>query len=434
MTENVDTYDSKVDDVPTVNAIFMEKMSHVGSINEDDVGPSYDSDSISKTSDDNGNNSCIFDKLTQMASKQYGLGPKVQTLTFRHISSGLIPNSVPSTSINLPTKKDFDILFQLRFDKYFKPSSSVVSLTISVATLPKDTSEKPVSTRRQIATDAMWYYFHAFLMKVKPKSYREAIKESSWIEAMQEEIYKFERLQNKARLIAKCYRLEEGIDSEDSFALVVRIFIAYTAHKYMMVYQMDVKTAFLNGILKEEVYISQPEGFVKQDHQNHVFRLNKALYGLKHAPQACLENSDDVDTPMVEISKLDEDPQRTQADPTRYRSMVGSLMYLTAISLMAQQPMRSKGELCPSDKRVAVSVSNLMINPDEIHAEPLFNITLDIQSMPHKISEEELVEKLKFVARGEPKGKPTFGMPIPKFGAFTLGRGQGKGYMRKGGL
>ncbi|GJW37988.1 retrovirus-related pol polyprotein from transposon TNT 1-94 [Tanacetum coccineum] len=98
-------------------------------------------------------------------------------------------------------------------------------------------------------------------------------------------------LKNKARLVAKGYFQEEGIDFEESFALVarikaIRIFIANAAHKNMIVYQMDVKTAFLNGVLREEVYVSQPKGFVDQDHPNYVYRQKKALYGLKQAPRA----------------------------------------------------------------------------------------------------------------------------------------------------
>ncbi|GKD72082.1 retrovirus-related pol polyprotein from transposon TNT 1-94 [Tanacetum coccineum] len=85
--------------------------------------------------------------------------------------------------------------------------------------------------------------------------------------------------------------MEEGIDFKESFAPVarleaVRIFLAFAAHKNMIVYQMDVKTTFLNGILREEVYVSQPDGFVDPDNPNHVYRLKKALYGLKQAPRA----------------------------------------------------------------------------------------------------------------------------------------------------
>nr|GFA01953.1 retrovirus-related Pol polyprotein from transposon TNT 1-94 [Tanacetum cinerariifolium] len=98
-------------------------------------------------------------------------------------------------------------------------------------------------------------------------------------------------LKNKARLVAKGYRQDEGIDFEESFAPVarieaIRIFIANAASKNMTIYQRDVQTAFLNGELKEEVYVSQPEGFVDPDHLTHVYRLKKALYGLKQAPRA----------------------------------------------------------------------------------------------------------------------------------------------------
>ncbi|GJR94537.1 retrovirus-related pol polyprotein from transposon TNT 1-94 [Tanacetum coccineum] len=93
-------------------------------------------------------------------------------------------------------------------------------------------------------------------------------------------------LKNKARLVAKGYRQEEGLDFEESFALIarleaIRIFLANAASKNMTVYQMDVKTAFLNDELKEEVYVSQPKGFIDPDRPHHVYRLKKALYGLK---------------------------------------------------------------------------------------------------------------------------------------------------------
>ncbi|GKE78679.1 retrovirus-related pol polyprotein from transposon TNT 1-94 [Tanacetum coccineum] len=98
-------------------------------------------------------------------------------------------------------------------------------------------------------------------------------------------------LKNKARLVAKGYCQEEGIDFEESFGQVtrleaIRIFFVYAAYMNMIVYQMDVKTALLNGILREEVYISQPDGFVDQDNPNHVYKLKKALYGIKQAPRA----------------------------------------------------------------------------------------------------------------------------------------------------
>ncbi|GKD93214.1 retrovirus-related pol polyprotein from transposon TNT 1-94, partial [Tanacetum coccineum] len=99
------------------------------------------------------------------------------------------------------------------------------------------------------------------------------------------------QLKYKARLVAQGFRQEERIDFEESFAPVarieaIRIFVANAAHKNMTIYQMDVKTAFLNGKLEEEVYVSQPEGFVDQDNPSHVYKLKKALYGLKQAPRA----------------------------------------------------------------------------------------------------------------------------------------------------
>ncbi|GKC23652.1 retrovirus-related pol polyprotein from transposon TNT 1-94 [Tanacetum coccineum] len=126
---------------------------------------------------------------------------------------------------------------------------------------------------------------------------------------------------------------EEGINFEESFSLVarieaIRIFIANAANKNMTIFQMDVKTAFLNGQLKEEVYVSQPEGFVDQDNPSHVYKLKKALYSLKQAPRVWYDML--LDTPIVEKSKLDEDLQGKLVDATLYRDMIRSLMYLTS--------------------------------------------------------------------------------------------------------
>ncbi|GJZ34817.1 retrovirus-related pol polyprotein from transposon TNT 1-94 [Tanacetum coccineum] len=124
---------------------------------------------------------------------------------------------------------------------------------------------------------------------VKPKNFKTAVSKACWFEAMQDEIHEFDQLQ--VRLVANGYRQEEGIDFKESFAPValieaIRIFIANAASKNMTIYQMDVKTIFLNGELKEEVYVSQPEGFVDPDHPTYVYHLKKALYGLKQAPRA----------------------------------------------------------------------------------------------------------------------------------------------------
>nr|GFA11015.1 retrovirus-related Pol polyprotein from transposon TNT 1-94 [Tanacetum cinerariifolium] len=158
---------------------------------------------------------------------------------------------------------------------------------------------------------------------MESKNVKEAMTDPAWIDSMKEELLQFKRLdvwvlvsapdnispltlkwlfknkhdeeqtviRNKSRLVVRGYRQEEGIDFEESFAPVsrmeaIRIFLAYAAHKSFTVFQMDVKTAFLHGSLKEDVYVCQPEGFIDADHPSHVYKLKKALYGLKQAPQA----------------------------------------------------------------------------------------------------------------------------------------------------
>nr|GEY81991.1 hypothetical protein [Tanacetum cinerariifolium] len=149
---------------------------------------------------------------------------------------------------------------------------------------------RPVSTKLQLHEQALFCYYDAFLTSVEPKTYKEALTQSCWIEAVKlDELGGI--LKNKARLVARGYHQEEGIDFEESFAPVarleaIRIFLAYAAHKNMVVYQMDVKTAFLNGNLREDVYVSQPDGLVDPDNPNHVYKLKKALYGLKQGPRA----------------------------------------------------------------------------------------------------------------------------------------------------
>ncbi|KAJ9542267.1 hypothetical protein OSB04_028773 [Centaurea solstitialis] len=165
--------------------------------------------------------------------------------------------------------------------------------------------------------------FACFVSKNEPKKVSDALTDPFWVEAMQDELLQFERnnvwtltslptgksaigtkwvfrnkkdengvvVRNKARLVAQGYCQEEGIDYEETFALVarlevIRIFLAYAAHRGFKVYQMDVKSAFLNGKLKEKVYVKQPPGFHSEKYPNHVYFLDKALYGLKQAPRA----------------------------------------------------------------------------------------------------------------------------------------------------
>nr|GEY20801.1 retrovirus-related Pol polyprotein from transposon TNT 1-94 [Tanacetum cinerariifolium] len=184
-------------------------------------------------------------------------------------------------------------------------------------------SSQSVRTRCQLESDAEMCMFALTVSQTKPKNIKEAMADSAWIESMQEELHQFDRLdvwelvdrplctnvinlkwrwknkrgeentviRNKSRLVAKGYAQKEGIDFEESFAPVarleaVRLFIAYAAHKSFIVYQMGVKTTFLYGPLKEEMYVNEPDGFVDPYHPDKVYRLKKALYGLKQAPRA----------------------------------------------------------------------------------------------------------------------------------------------------
>ncbi|GKA52164.1 retrovirus-related pol polyprotein from transposon TNT 1-94 [Tanacetum coccineum] len=219
---------------------------------------------------------------------------------------------------------------------------------------------RPVSTRLQLHEQVLLCYYDAFLTSIEPKTYKDALTHSCWIKAMQEELHEFEHLevwelvprpdkvmvitlkwiykvkldelggilQNKARLVARGYRQEEGINFEESFAPVVRledvrIFLVFAAHMNMIVYQMDVKTAFLNGILREEVYVSQPDGFVDPDNPNHVYRLKKALYGLKQAPRAWYD--------LLSSFLLSQGFSKGMVDPTFFISRKGKDILLVQI-------------------------------------------------------------------------------------------------------
>ncbi|GKB00009.1 retrovirus-related pol polyprotein from transposon TNT 1-94, partial [Tanacetum coccineum] len=201
----------------------------------------------------------------------------------------------------------------------------------------------------QLHEQALFCYYDAFLTAVEPKMYKDALTQALKLDELGG------ILKNKARLVARGYRQEEGIDFEKSFAPVARleaikIFLAFAAHMHMVVYQMDVKTAFLNSNPRKEVYVSQTDGFVDKDNPNHVYKLKKAVYGLKQSPRACprgifinqskyaleslkkygFDSCDPVDNPMVEKSKLDEDKEGKAVDPSHYRGMIGTLLYLTA--------------------------------------------------------------------------------------------------------
>nr|GEY62769.1 hypothetical protein [Tanacetum cinerariifolium] len=209
-----------------------------------------------------------------------------------------------------------------------------------------------VRTRGQLANTCL---FSCLLSFIKPANVVEALRDANWISAMQEELDQFTRLknkkdksslviQNKARLVAVGYSQQEGIDYDETFASVgrieaIRLFLAYAAHKDFTIFQMDVKTTFLNGILKVEVYVGETSGFVSKQYPDHVYALDKALYGLKQSPQAWYDvlsqfliesGFQKVPTPMVEQAKLKLNLVGKPVDHTDYRSMIGSLMYVTS--------------------------------------------------------------------------------------------------------
>nr|GFB30948.1 hypothetical protein [Tanacetum cinerariifolium] len=170
----------------------------------------------------------------------------------------------------------------------------------------------------------------------EPKNIKEAMADSAWIKAMQEELHQFDKLQ------------EEGIDFEESFTPVARleavqIFIAYAAHKSFLIFQMDVKTAFLNCPLKEEQAprawydelskFLTSKGFTKglQIHQSPsgIF-INQAKYTLEILHKHGMDKGQSIGTPMATKPKLDADLSGNPVDQTDYRSKIGSLMYLTS--------------------------------------------------------------------------------------------------------
>ncbi|GJT10188.1 putative ribonuclease H-like domain-containing protein [Tanacetum coccineum] len=170
------------------------------------------------------------------------------------------------------------------------------------------------------------YLYACFLSQTKPTSIAKALFDSSWVEAMQEELLQFKlqqvwilvdlpirkraigtkwvfrnkkdergiMIRNRERLDAQGHIQEEGIDYDEVFASVARIeatrfFLAYASFMGFLVYQMDVKSAFLYGTIEEEVYVTQPPGFKDPDHPDKVYKVVKALYGLHQAPRGLYE-------------------------------------------------------------------------------------------------------------------------------------------------
>ncbi|GJY76033.1 retrovirus-related pol polyprotein from transposon TNT 1-94 [Tanacetum coccineum] len=325
-----------------------------------------------------------FNSISCLSQWLLCAGPMPSLLTPRQISSGLVPNPVPTAPYVPPTNKELEILFQPIFNEYLEPPcverpvcpATAVQVPVISAELQPPIShqgvaagstiiednpfayagndpfvnvfaEEPsseasssedicstesthviqphhhlgkwckdhplenvignpsrlVSTRKQLAIDALWCLYNSILSKVKPKNFKSVIYKVKLDEYG-------DVLKSKARLVAKGYRQEEGIDFEESFA--------------------PVSDSIPEWRVKGRSLLSQPEGFVDPYHPSYVYHLKKDLYGLNQAPRAWMDSCDPVDTLMVDRLKLDEDPLGIPVDQTHFRSMVGSLMYLTA--------------------------------------------------------------------------------------------------------
>lgn len=203
--------------------------------------------------------------------------------------------------------------------------SKVIELVNIIGVPTEGMLTRSMAAKLKVATANICLYAD-YLYEVEPKNIKEALTYESWVQAMREELEQFDRndvmtlvecpngvlvigmkwvfknktdengtvVKNKARFVAKGYNQQEVIDYEETFAPIsrmgaIRIFLAYATYMNFKVYQMDVKSAFLNGNIKEDVYVQQPPGFESSEFPNHVYKLNKALYGQKQAPRAWYE-------------------------------------------------------------------------------------------------------------------------------------------------
>ncbi|GJU14459.1 retrovirus-related pol polyprotein from transposon TNT 1-94 [Tanacetum coccineum] len=231
-----------------------------------------------------------------MASEQLSSRPRLHSMTPATSSSGLALNPIHQRPCIPPLRDDWDRLFQPMFDEYFTPPSIVVSLVQEAAAPRAIVLANSLSFEESPKTPN----FHDDLLH--KSLYEDSTSQGSSSNVRQThtpfehlgrctkdhpiENVKIDEfggvLKNKARLVTQGFRQEVRIDFKESFTPVarleaMRIFIANAAHKNMMIYQMDIKMTLLNGKLKEEVYVSQPLGFVDQDNPSHVYKLKKAL-------------------------------------------------------------------------------------------------------------------------------------------------------------
>nr|GEV80922.1 hypothetical protein [Tanacetum cinerariifolium] len=315
-----------------------------------------------------------FDELTAMAFEKSSSGLILHDMTPATISLGLMPKPTSSTPFVPPVDPlapaviapIAEVIASEPDESTGLPSSTIVDQDApSLNNLKQHLKFNLLSFLTMLKKIIMILKLHIWVM-IRYLTYKDALNQSCWIEAMQEDLNEFEHLEvwelvprldkvmvitlkwiykvkldelggivkNKACLVARGYRQEERIDFEESFAPVarleaIRIFLAYAAHKNMVVYQMDVNIAFLNGNLWEEVYVSQPDGFMDPSYPNHVYKLKKALYGLKQAPRAWYD--------MLSSFLISQDFSKGSVDPTLFIRRNGNDLLLSLVRSFDQQ-------------------------------------------------------------------------------------------------
>ncbi|GJW57018.1 retrovirus-related pol polyprotein from transposon TNT 1-94 [Tanacetum coccineum] len=288
----------------------------------------------------------VFGALYYPTNDGEDLGPGPKLMTPGNISSGLVQNVPSSTPYVSPIKNGWEILFQSMFDEYINLPPCVDPQVLAVI------APEPAVSTESCWIEAMQKELNEFecleVWELVPRPDRVIIITLKWIYNVKlDELEGV--LKNKAHLVARGYRQEEGIDFEESFALVARleaihIFIAFAAHMNMVVYQMCVKTAFLNDILCEKVYVSQPDGFVDPKNPNHVYKLKKSLYGLKQAPRAWYD--------LLSSFLLSQKFTKETVDPTLFVRKEGKDILLVQIYVDVIIFASTRPDLCESFSKI----------------------------------------------------------------------------------